>query len=462
MLQFYNTLTRKKEAFKPIHNNEVRMYSCGPTVYNYPHIGNWRAFIFADLLRRYLKFKGFKIKSVLNLTDVDDKTIKGSIKKNTSLKKFTDIYIKAFKEDMEKLSIEETTYTPRATDHIKEIVALILKLKKNNLTYESKGSTYFKISGFQDYGKLARLDFQNLIDNAQGRLDSDNYEKENARDFVLWKAYTKEDKDCYWETELGKGRPGWHIECSAMAMKYLGEEIDIHTGGMDLVFPHHTNEIAQSEGATKKRFVKFWMHNEFLLIDKDKMSKSLGNFFTLRDLMDKGYDPLAIRYVLIASHYRQQLNFSEDIVKSAKNSIDRINNFIQELKEITETKDSKKVDKLIAQTKTNFEKALDDDLSMSEALASLYDFIKAIYKLKISKSEAKKVISLLKELNSILGVMKFVDSKVPKEILELMKKRDQARLNKDWALSDQIRDQIKEKGFEVLDSKDGSKVRKLN
>ncbi|RMF88331.1 MAG: cysteine--tRNA ligase, partial [Nitrospinota bacterium] len=310
MLKFYNSLTRRKEEFHPIEPGRVRMYTCGPTVYDYAHIGNFRAYIFEDILRRYLKYKGYQVTQVMNITDVDDKTIRESRRRGMSLKEFTSFYVQAFFEDLETLNIERAEYYPAATEHIDQMVALIKRLIENGHTYEVDGSIYFRISTFPAYGRLAGLDAVQLQGGASGRVDADEYGKEDVRDFVLWKAWREEDGDVFWETELGKGRPGWHIECSAMSMHYLGEHFDIHTGGIDNLFPHHENEIAQSEAATKKPFVNYWLHCQHLLVNNAKMSKSLGNFYTLRDLLERGYKPKAIRYALLSTHYRQQHNFT--------------------------------------------------------------------------------------------------------------------------------------------------------
>ena len=328
MLKLYNTLSRRKEIFKPIKNNKVGMYTCGPTVYYYPHIGNYRAYIVADILKRYLKYKGFKIDHVMNITDVDDKTIRDSQKQNLSLKEFTSKYEKAFLEDLNTLNIQKPDRLARATEHIKEMENLIKKLIDKGFAYKGKdNSIYYSISKFKDYGKLSKIKIKEL--KAGARVKQDEYEKKQVSDFALWKAWDKEDGNVFWETEFGKGRPGWHIECSAMSSKYLGDQFDIHTGGIDLIFPHHENEIAQSEGASgKKPFVKYWIHNEWLLIEGKKMSKSFGNFYTLRDILNKGYSPMSIRYVLLSTHYRQQMNFTFKKLDAAKNSLQRWGNFL--------------------------------------------------------------------------------------------------------------------------------------
>ena len=347
----FNTLTKKKEEFKSIIPNQVKMYSCGPTVYNHVHIGNLRAFLFADLLRRYIKYKGYKLTHTMNITDVDDKTIRDSQNEKKSLTEFTQFYEKTFLDNLKTLNIEIPEIMPRATDHIPEIVNMIKSLTEKGHTYESDGSIYFRISSFKEYGALANLDFSKLKENAQGRLTEDEYEKENARDFVLWKAYTESDGDVFWETELGKGRPGWHIECSAMSTKYLGDHFDIHTGGVDLIFPHHTNEIAQSVCATGRPFVNYWIHNEHLIVNGKKMSKSLGNFFTLKDLLDKGYHPMAIRYELISTHYRSKLDFRENSLENVWSTVQKFHDFIDSLSNIKGEENNLTINHLIKDSK---------------------------------------------------------------------------------------------------------------
>ncbi|MEM2874245.1 MAG: cysteine--tRNA ligase, partial [Candidatus Nanoarchaeia archaeon] len=345
-LKIYNTLTRKKELFTPILSNKVRMYNCGPTVYDYAHIGNYRAFLFADLLRRYLKYKGFKVKQVMNITDVDDKIIKKMKAEGKTRKEIVDKYTEAFFEDIKTLNIEPADIYPKATEHIKEMVEIIKVLLKKGYAYKSKDGIYYDISKFKDYGKLAHIKVKKLEAGASGRIKADEYAKEQAQDFALWKFWDPEDLDVYWETELGKGRPGWHIECSAMSMKHLSPTfqgnkfepekfvtLDLHTGGIDNLFPHHQNEVAQSESATGKKFSKYWMHNAHLLVEGQKMAKSLGNYYTLRDLMAQGYDPLAIRFVLISAHYRQQLNFTFAELDAAKKTLSSLKDFVARLTE---------------------------------------------------------------------------------------------------------------------------------
>ena len=463
-LNLYNTLTRKKEEFKEIKKGYVNMYSCGPTVYNFAHIGNFRANIFADLIRRYIKYKGYKLKHVMNITDIDDKTIRDSRKEGVTLKEFTQRYTKYFFDDLETLNIEKVEVYPRATEHIKDMVELIKKLLEKGYAYKADDAIYYNIKKFKDYGKLSHLKIDEL--KAGARVAQDEYDKEHVHDFALWKFWDKEDGDVFWETELGKGRPGWHIECSAMSMKYLGETFDIHTGGVDLIFPHHENEIAQSEAATGKPFVNYWLHNEHLLVNNKKMSKSLGNFYTLRDLLEKGYNPRSIRYVLLATHYRQKLNFTFESLKAAENSIKRIDEFMVKLKEIKTEKNNKEIYVLIEKAKSDFEDAMDDDLNVSIALSVVFDFVKKINTFimneNISKKDAEKAIKLMHDFDSVFGILKKQEKEeISKEIEQLIEKRQEARKNKDYKLADKIRDELKEKGIILKDTKEGIRWEKV-
>jgi cysteinyl-tRNA synthetase len=464
-LKLYNTLKRKKQSFKPIHEDEVRMYSCGPTVYNYVHIGNLRAYIFVDLLRRYLKYKGYKLRHVMNITDVDDKTIRDSQKEHKSLKEFTEFYTKAFLEDLKKLNIETAEIMPKASEEIPGMVDLIKILLKKKYAYKTeKGDIYFKISKFKNYGKLALIDPASLKKNADGRLnDSDEYEKEDIRDFALWKAYDPEDGNVFWDTEIGKGRPGWHIECSAMSSKYLGQPFDIHTGGVDLIFPHHTNEIAQSEAAYKKRFVKFWLHNEHLIVNGQKMSKSLGNFYTLKDLLEKGYNSKAIRYEFLSTHYRAKLDFREDSIKKIPEILQKFYDFLDNLDNIKNEKDNNKVDKIIKRAKKHFEKEMDNDLNVSGALAAVFEFMTSINKIinKIGVKDAKSIKKTMLGFDSVLGVMDYEKAKATEEVEELLKQREEARKNKDFKTADSIRDNLKQKGYIIEDTGTGIRLKKL-
>ncbi|MBI5390571.1 cysteine--tRNA ligase [Candidatus Woesearchaeota archaeon] len=455
----YNTLTRKKEIFKSIAPKKVRMYSCGPTVYDFAHIGNFRAFTFYDLTRRYLKYKGYDVFHVTNLTDIDDKTIKGSQREKISLKAFTERYTKAFFEDLDALNIERCEQYPKATEYINEMVGIIKTLLNNTTAYKTDdGSVYFKIASFKPYGKLSRVELKKNIKGE--RVKKDTYEKNDANDFALWKSYEKEDGEVFWQTEIGKGRPGWHIECSAMSMKLLGNHFDLHLGGIDLIFPHHENEIAQSEACSHEQFVNYWMHNDFILVNGQKMSKSLGNFFTLRDLLKKGHDARSIRYTLLSTHYRQQLNFTEEGITASKNTLQKIDDFLRKLKLAS----GKGIDlkKLIVSTRKKFEDAMDDDLNASVALSHLFDFMHEVNKQEkqLSKKNAEEILAVFKDLDRVLGILPKEET-VPKEIIALVKERETARQKKDWKKSDELRDQIKQLGYAVDDADKGSLVKKV-
>ncbi|MBN2067476.1 MAG: cysteine--tRNA ligase [Candidatus Diapherotrites archaeon] len=458
MLRLYNTLSRKKEAFKPLHGKKVGLYTCGPTVYNVIHIGNLKSFLAEDILKRYLLYKGFKVKHIRNITDVDDKTIRDSKAEGISLKEFTDRYTKAFFEDIEKARIMPADIYPTATQHIKEMVALVKKLLKKGIAYKAEdGSIYYSVSKFKGYGKLAHIDFKKL--KAGARVKQDEYEKGEAQDFALWKAWSEEDGPVFWETELGKGRPGWHIECSAMSMKHLGESFDIHSGGVDLIFPHHENEIAQSEGATGKRLAKYWVHNAFLQVNGEKMSKSLGNFYTLRDLQD--YNPIAVRYLMISGHYRQPLNFTFEGLRAAQSSIDRLNELVSKLQGAA-GKDAGRVKKEIAKAQKKFESAMDDDLNTPLAFAALFEFARQCNSLlakdEVGKGDAKLALQFLRKVDSVFALMDFKQSKeISKQDLALIKKREQMRREKKWAEADRIREELEKKGILLDDTASGTK-----
>ena len=463
-IRFFNTLTRQKETFTPISQGEVRMYTCGPTVYDYAHIGNFRAFLFEDLLKRWLKFRGFKVTHVMNLTDVDDKTIKGSQTQHIPLKQYTDFYAKAFFEDAATLNIEPADYYPRATEHVQEMVTLIQTLIQKGYAYKGEdNSIYYAINKFPNYGKLSKIQIQQLKTGA--RVKTDEYAKEEAQDFALWKAWTPEDGEVFWETPLGKGRPGWHIECSAMSMKYLGETFDIHCGGIDNMFPHHENEIAQSEAATGKPFVHVWMHNEHLMVEGRKMAKRFGNFYTLRDLLAKNCDPKAIRYLLLSTHYRQQFNFTFEGLEAAKGAIERLTNLMRRLHDADGKGNGAKISQLIVKVQGCFGEAMDDDLNISVALASLFEFARDVNNLldadELSKAEAEKVYALMEDFDKVLGVVgKIEEEKLPKEAALLIQKREEARKAKDWKTADEIRQQLKTMGFVIEDTAQGVRWRK--
>ncbi|MFB3890162.1 MAG: cysteine--tRNA ligase [Candidatus Bathyarchaeia archaeon] len=459
-LRFFNTLTRQKETFVPIEPGRVGMYTCGPTVYDYAHIGNFRAFLFEDLLKRWLKHCGFQVKHVMNLTDVDDKTIKGSQKQQKPLREYTQFYVQAFFEDVAVLNIELADVYPRATEHIPEMVALIKTLLQKGFAYRGEdGSIYFAIRKFPDYGKLSHLRVAEL--QAGARVKQDEYAKEEAQDFALWKAWSPEDGDVFWQTELGKGRPGWHIECSAMSMRYLGETFDIHCGGVDNMFPHHENEIAQSEAATGKPFVKYWLHNEHLLVEGKRMAKRYGNFYTLRDLLGRGFDPLAIRYLLLSTHYRQQFNFTFEGLNAAKSAIERLANFQRRLKEADGKASGEKLMALTDRVKSCFGDAMDDDLNISIALASLFDFVRDVNNLldanAVSKAEAEKLSALISDFDRVLGVLPKAkpEEALPKEAEELIRRREAARKAKDWKTADSLRQQLRAMGIVIEDTAQG-------
>ncbi len=457
-LRLFNSLTRKKEKFVPLDAGKVGMYTCGPTVYAFAHIGNFRAFLFEDLLKRWLEYSGYKVTHVMNLTDVDDKTIKGSQKQGVALGKFTERYAEAFFEDIQALNVEPATVYPKATDHIPEMISLVKTLLTKGYAYKAlDGSIYFAISKFPAYGKLSHIKVQEL--KAGARVKMDEYAKEEAQDFALWKAWAPQDGDVYWETDLGKGRPGWHIECSAMSMRYLGETFDIHCGGIDNIFPHHENEIAQSEAATGKKFVRYWLHNEHLRVEGKKMAKKLGNYYTLRDLLNQGYDPIAIRYLLLSTHYRQQLNFTFEGLAAANGAIERLGNFVQRLQD-ADGDGAGQVGKLFSDVQTRFNSGMNDDLNISVALSALFDFVREVNNLldkgEVSKSEAEAASRFIADLDKVLGVIGKVEAEMlPEEAKKLIAKREEARNAKDWATADTLRQKLKELGVIVEDTTQG-------
>ncbi len=461
-MKLYNTLTNKIEEFKPIKDGEVTIYTCGPTVYDYAHIGNFRTFCFEDLFRRYFLYKGYKVNQVMNITDVDDKTIRESIKQNLSLDNYTEKYIDAFLEDCLSLNMDTVEHYPRATRHIEEMKSLIDTLIEKGYAYEKEGSVYFKIEKFKEYGKLSGLDKREIKSGVS--VDSDEYDKEDVRDFVLWKG--KKEGEPFWEYKHGDGRPGWHIECSVMSMKYLGETIDIHAGGEDLIFPHHENEIAQSEAATGKPFVNYWLHCKYLIVEGKKMSKSLGNFYTLRQLLDKGYNPRAIRYTLISAHYRKQLNFTFESIENAKKAIDRVEGFYNAVNQTKNTADfDSQIPNIINKAKTAFENAMDDDLNISGALGSLFEFIKEINTLypdsQVPEGNKEDILHFLHRLNSVIACFEFDKGLDDEEILNLIEERNKARKEKNFKLADEIRDKLTNMGIVLEDTKDGTRFKRI-
>lgn len=459
-IKFYNTLTKQKEKFKPIVKGEVKLYTCGPTVYDTAHIGNFRTFLFEDLLKRYLLLKSYKVTHVMNLTDVDDKTILRSNSDNISIHDLAKKYIKLFYKDIQTLKIIPADYYPKATEHIPEMIDMVEKLMNNGFAYKSDdNSVYFNIEKFDKYGKLANL---NLAEQKKTqRIATDDYSKDNPQDFVLWKAWKKEDGKVFWESPWGKGRPGWHIECSAMSNKYLGENFDIHCGGVDNIFPHHENEIAQSECANNKPFVNYWLHSEHLLVDGGKMSKSAGNFYKISDLIDMGFTPEALRYLLLSGHYRTNINFSVDKKNEALKVVQRINDFYERLLDL-----SAKCDKTgaLPEAYNLFEKALADDLNTPEALAVFFEWLRKtnaqIDDNSLKDKDIISAINFIEKFNSVFDLI-VEKSDVPSKITDLVKEREEARKVKDWAKADLIRDKILEMGWIIEDAADGFKIKPI-
>jgi cysteinyl-tRNA synthetase len=488
---FFNTLSGRIEEFQPLHNSEVRMYACGPTVYDYGHIGNFRTFVFVDLLRRYLK-QHYKLRHVMNITDVDDKIIRNAAKAGVSINEYTKKYTQAFLEDAAALNIE-TPDVVRATDHIEEMARFIQKLMDKGDAYRTDdGSYYFRIAKFPEYGKLSKKDFAGMEDGA--RVDVDEYEKDNARDFALWKS--PKPGEHFWETSIGPGRPGWHIECSVMSMAKLGETLDIHTGGEDLVFPHHENEIAQSESLTGKPFSRFWIHARFLLVEGEKMSKSLGNFYTLRDLVLKGHKPSSIRYLLASVPYRKQLNFTFDGLTQAANAVARLRNFKRRLEEEHRPEGSTEAMKKLANEKIALvDASLADDMNTAQALAAVFDMVRdanaAADKGELKKGDVAPLLGALDVFDAIFAVINDDDAAKVKKIVEwadsdgladkvspqareiagaagtsdaqidtLVKEMQDARKAKNFARGDQLRNELNQMGIIVEVTKDGARWRR--
>jgi cysteinyl-tRNA synthetase len=487
MFKIYNTMSRAQEELVPLKDNHVRMYTCGPTVYNYAHIGNYRAYMFEDLLRRWLKYKGFAVTQVQNLTDVDDKTIRGSRETGLPLRDYTKKYKDAFFEDLKTLNIEPAEHYPAATDCIPEMIAIIEKLFDKGLAYKSDdGSVYFPIDKFPEYGKLAHLDREGMRSGA--RVAQDEYDKENAADFALWKGYDEADGDVVWDSPWGKGRPGWHIECSAMSMKYLGESFDLHTGGVDNIFPHHEDEIAQSEGANGCMYSKYWMHCAHLQVDGKKMSKSLGNFYTLREILEKGFTGREIRYELIGTHYRQQLNFTFASLNANRAALARLDEFYAKVKEAAHSESSPypnnpkekggatppaepSLPDWAITLRNRFEEALDDDLNIAGALGALFDGVhegnktfsasaKATADKPMDSKTALAVSNLWKKLDSVLGFLMPPAAEAPAELVAMAETRVAAKKAKNFAEADRLRDAIAAAGWTVQDTPTGPKLKK--
>ena len=465
-MNVFNSLARRVEELKPLENNTIRLYTCGPTVYNFAHIGNFRAYTFEDILRRVIQFNGMKVKQVMNLTDVDDKTIRGANAAGVKLTDYTKTYKDAFFADLKKLNIQPAEVYPAATDHIPEMIALVQKLMEKGVAYQSEDkSVYFKVREFPGYGKLAHIDFDNQRTGL--RCADDEYDKENVGDFALWKAWEPSDGPVAWDSPWGKGRPGWHIECSAMSMKYLGETFDLHTGGIDNLFPHHENEIAQTEAATGKDFVKTWMHCAHLRVNGEKMSKSLGNFFTLRDLLEKGYTGREIRYVLINAHYRSGLNFAFSALEDARKALEKIDRCVESLAK-GEPGEGGETPEWAKKCLDDFTSAVNDDLNIPKAFASLFDLVREANSYLSQSSQSSRptrsILAVFKRMDEVLGVIFFENEKkaveVPSEIQALLDARAAARAEKNWAESDRLRDEIAAKGWLVKDSKSGQSCTK--
>jgi cysteinyl-tRNA synthetase len=464
LMRLYNTLTRKKEEFKPLDEKEVRMYSCGPTVYNYFHIGNARPFIIFDTLRRYLEYRGYNVKFVQNFTDIDDKMIKRAQEENITVKELADKFIQEYFVDAKGLGIKEATVHPKATENIDAIIDIISKLEKKGFAYSVDGDVYFSTRRFKEYGKLSHQSLEDL--ELGSRIDVDE-RKEDPMDFVLWKA--QKPGEPAWDSPWGKGRPGWHIECSAMANKYLSDTIDIHSGGQDLIFPHHENEIAQSEAANGKPFARYWIHNGFINVNGEKMAKSRGNFFTVRDIANT-FDYEVIRFFMLSAHYRSPINFSEDLLEQAQNGLERIYNCLDNLEYLTKnaaamemTESERELRDRLIGLKEKFIDAMDDDLNTADALAAVFDIVKeSNTNINAGNNPSKEIIeyaySLIKELGGVLGIaQKKQDKSIDSEIQELINKRQQARKEKDWNTADEIRDRLKDMGIILEDTPQGVK-----
>ena len=460
MLRIHNTLSGQLEEFRPMVEGEAKFYYCGPTVWDYGHIGNFRSAIAADVIRRYLKFKGLRVTHVMNLTDVDDRIMAKAQESGVSIDDYTKKYIEAFWEDFDALGCERPEVSPRATQHIPEMVELIEKLEQRDHAYKSDGSIYYRIKSFPAYGKLSKINFAGNIDGGSERVDTDKYEKEDARDFALWKAANELDEPG-WEASIGRGRPGWHIECSAMSMKYLGETFDLHLGGIDLVFPHHENEIAQSEGATGKQFVRHWLHFEHLKVEGETMSKSKGNYYTFRDLMAQGFSAAGVRYFLLSVPCRKQLNFTFDALKGAEKTVASLRDFRARLEEAkTEPGRDDKLQRATEQALTEFEAGMDDDLNTSVALAAVHELSREVNTVLarrgLREENKREVIAAIDRIDSVLNVFGDPQPQIlDAEIQTLIDERQEARHRRDFDRGDEIRDQLAARGIILEDTKDG-------
>jgi len=460
-LRFYNTLTQQTAEFLPSRDNTVRMYTCGPTVYDYAHIGNFRTFTFVDILRRWLRASGFRLDHVMNITDVDDKIIRNAVARSQSLDEYTAHYKQAFRDDCGLLRLETPEHVTPATEHIHEMAEAVARLTAGGHTYASDGSIYFRIATFPEYGKLSHNDFSGI--RAGARVDVDEYEKADARDFALWKA--PKEGEFFWDEKIGRGRPGWHIECSVMAIQYLGETLDIHAGGVDLIFPHHENEIAQSESLTGKPFSRFWLHAEFLMVEGQKMSKSLGNYFTLRDILGRGYAPETVRYLLASVPYRKTLNFTFDGLQSAKTAIERLRNFKLRLEtgSFAEGVNAALADRTVA-AQSQFNGAMDDDLNTAEALAAMFEYVRdvntAMDSGEMRVENRAPALDFLARFDAVFAVLEptLESGQIgDAEVAALVKARNEAKKARNFAKSDEIRRQLLELGIILEDTKSGTR-----
>jgi len=483
MTRFHNTMGGKVEDFVPIEPGRVKLYTCGPTVYDYPHIGNWRAYVFEDLLKRFLLFRGFKVAHVMNITDVDDKTIRGAQAKGVGLDEYTKPFIEAFGRDRDTLAILPADHYPRATAHIPEMVALVRTLLEKGFAYKKEGSVYFAIDRYPAYGRLSKINLEDRRPGARG--DADEYEKESVHDFALWKA-TKPGEP-FWEAEIGPGRPGWHVECSAMSARYLGTTFDIHCGGVDNIFPHHENEIAQSEAANGVKLAHYWLHCHHLIVDGEKMSKSKGNFYALADILAKGYEPSDVRYLLLSTHYRRMLNFTFEALDQARTARQRMGNFLGELKDVAgPAEQTASVEPLIEAARAGFVAGLEDDLNIAEALAAVFTLIKNANPLlvrgAVSKDGAAKLAAFFKEIDTVLAIdpkpevtasgridptlnvrsaeLIHTADALTLEIQEKVTARQKARAERDFARADAIRRELLDMGIVLEDTKDGVRWKK--
>ena len=459
MLKIYNSLTKKLEEFKPINDKLVKMYICGPTVYGPGHIGHARTYTIFDIIRRYLEYKKYKVKFIMNITDIHDDIIKEATKQNTNIFSLAEKHIKSFLQNQEILGNKKADKYPKVTENIKEIIKFIQELEKKGYTYVKDNSVYFSISKYKDYGKLSNIKVKKTITGT--RIDTDKYDKENISDFVLWKK--SKPNEPYWDSPWGKGRPGWHTECSVLIKKYLGEQIDIHGGGRDLIFPHHENEIAQSEAVSEKKpFVKYWMHAGFLTINNQKMSKSLGNYIEIDNAL-KEYNPRIIRFFIASAHYRSPLNWEKLYLIKPKESLKRIDEFISKLKNIEGKRKEANIE--LEKWKSSFIKAMNDDFNTPKALATLFTMIKEynilLDKNEITKKQSSEILNFLEDIDNIFNFLIKKEKEIPKEILDLVKRRAILRKKKEWKKADKLRKEINQKGYQIEDTSKGTEINEI-